>query len=680
MWTMTTVTRRTPTCTRSEHACALFRLSRHSHWHITFHLAQGPLSLSSHPHAMHMCGCLWVAPLLFLPHFAFHLPLPVHPLYVLRRLWLRDRQPARLRQWDLRHPGRCLPAHKMGIWTARTKKGPKLESQAAKSVNTEAKKNKRANRPRPLDSWVDCLDVLSAENIRENENKRTSHGFNAPDVVVKKRETERRDTSIKTTVCHTMGEIWATETFIPSNGIVEMSSVFGCAFSFFESQHIFSDPSSHCMKFRTSNKNAEHDRQSEQQESEMTPSQSVSRPNSTRITHHSLHRLNNHKKTLSDLCFSNSSTHQSPSHSYSSPTITSSSTTTLFDLSRYRPSNTTSSYTSSSSSNWTPSSIDRSSFKAASEQLLSLSALSPEHNFTKKSPKYTQRKPSSTPPRPRWPHHRPCRTPSQRCGAFLDLSLSFIVASSASFTANVTIFAESSIISQFSSTSQSTPSISLPTSSYFAWMLAEIVIAFSVFSLNSHTATAPSGLSRLACIAGPTLIAHPLITILFPASASFPIPCTLLVISSTPFLPPANHFSRPHLHHDGPSLSWASPRDPPRRLLRRAPQLELEKYRASPHTCTHILPLHPPTKIIPDPPTKNRGVSHPTASNSSDFIHSFVKLCQESWTDLRSQVPQDETPPTLVMHGPPSTRVLLTTKRLHNITLFFFELIGTLHT
>ena len=28
-------------------------------WHITFHLAQGLLSLSSHPHAMHMCGCLW---------------------------------------------------------------------------------------------------------------------------------------------------------------------------------------------------------------------------------------------------------------------------------------------------------------------------------------------------------------------------------------------------------------------------------------------------------------------------------------------------------------------------------------------------------------------------------------------------------------------------------------------
>ena len=45
MWTMTTVTRRTPTCARSEHACTLFRLSRHSHWYITFPL--GSKSLES---------------------------------------------------------------------------------------------------------------------------------------------------------------------------------------------------------------------------------------------------------------------------------------------------------------------------------------------------------------------------------------------------------------------------------------------------------------------------------------------------------------------------------------------------------------------------------------------------------------------------------------------------------
>ena len=95
----------------------LFRLSRHSHWYITFHLAQGLSSLSSHPHAMHMCGCLWVARLLFLPLPTFHLFLPVHPLHVLRRLWLRDKQPARLRQRDLRHPGRFLPAHRW--WAQR---------------------------------------------------------------------------------------------------------------------------------------------------------------------------------------------------------------------------------------------------------------------------------------------------------------------------------------------------------------------------------------------------------------------------------------------------------------------------------------------------------------------------------------------------------------------------------
>ena len=121
MWTMTTVTRRTPTCTRSEHACALFRLSRHSHWHITFHLAQGFLSLSSP--SSRPCTCAVVSMLL---HFSFYLTLlfsflfPVLLLDVRLRLWLRDKQPAQLRQWDLRHPGRFLPFHPVMSPTTRS--------------------------------------------------------------------------------------------------------------------------------------------------------------------------------------------------------------------------------------------------------------------------------------------------------------------------------------------------------------------------------------------------------------------------------------------------------------------------------------------------------------------------------------------------------------------------------
>ena len=70
MWTMTTVTRRTPTCARSEHACTLFRLSRHSHWHITFHMAQGR-SHVFHPSPYHP----WWAFLSELLHFSFYLAL-----------------------------------------------------------------------------------------------------------------------------------------------------------------------------------------------------------------------------------------------------------------------------------------------------------------------------------------------------------------------------------------------------------------------------------------------------------------------------------------------------------------------------------------------------------------------------------------------------------------------------
>ena len=72
MWTMTTVTRRTSTsttCARSEHACTLFRLSRHSHWYITFPLAQ--VSWVCHP-ILTPCTCAVVSGLL---HFSFYLSL-----------------------------------------------------------------------------------------------------------------------------------------------------------------------------------------------------------------------------------------------------------------------------------------------------------------------------------------------------------------------------------------------------------------------------------------------------------------------------------------------------------------------------------------------------------------------------------------------------------------------------
>ena len=75
---MTTVTRRTPTCatSRSEHACTLFRLSRHSHWYITSTLAQ--VSWVCHP-IFTPCTCAVVSKLLdfsfyLSPHFTFFFP------------------------------------------------------------------------------------------------------------------------------------------------------------------------------------------------------------------------------------------------------------------------------------------------------------------------------------------------------------------------------------------------------------------------------------------------------------------------------------------------------------------------------------------------------------------------------------------------------------------------------
>ena len=110
LWTMTRVARRTPTCAtcRIEHTCTLSLVFLV--WSlITLHMAQGrsrvyhPISIPSM-----MCGCLWVSPLHLLLLPAFLLSLPVLLLDVRLRLWLRDKQPARLRQRDLRHPGRFL--------------------------------------------------------------------------------------------------------------------------------------------------------------------------------------------------------------------------------------------------------------------------------------------------------------------------------------------------------------------------------------------------------------------------------------------------------------------------------------------------------------------------------------------------------------------------------------------
>ena len=122
---MTRVTRRTPTCAtcRNKHACTLFRLSRHSHWFITLHMAQdrSHLSFTPSPISSMMCGCLWVfstspstSPCFFL------LPLPVLLLDVRLWRWLRDKQPAQLRQRDLRHPGRLPPTHMICCYQVTT--------------------------------------------------------------------------------------------------------------------------------------------------------------------------------------------------------------------------------------------------------------------------------------------------------------------------------------------------------------------------------------------------------------------------------------------------------------------------------------------------------------------------------------------------------------------------------
>ena len=81
--------------------------------HHTPHLAQGrsrvchPISIPSM-----MNVSLWVSRLLLLPLPALHHLLPVLPLHALRQLWLHDKQPAQLRQRDLRHLRRFLPAHR----------------------------------------------------------------------------------------------------------------------------------------------------------------------------------------------------------------------------------------------------------------------------------------------------------------------------------------------------------------------------------------------------------------------------------------------------------------------------------------------------------------------------------------------------------------------------------------
>ena len=112
MWTMTTVTRRTSTsttCARSEHACTLFSVLCHNHLSHPHWLKSSLESFTFISIPSMMSVSLWVARLLLLRL------LPFLPLHALQRLWLRDQQPAQLRQRDLRHLRRYLPQHRFSI-------------------------------------------------------------------------------------------------------------------------------------------------------------------------------------------------------------------------------------------------------------------------------------------------------------------------------------------------------------------------------------------------------------------------------------------------------------------------------------------------------------------------------------------------------------------------------------
>ena len=122
MWTLTRVTRRTPTCAtcRIEHTCTLSLVFLVWSF-ITHHVAQGRSRVChtiSIPSMMSVS--LWVARLLLSPHPVFLLPLLVHLLDVRLRLWLRDKQLARLRQRDLRQLGRFLTAYRFWAPTPRS--------------------------------------------------------------------------------------------------------------------------------------------------------------------------------------------------------------------------------------------------------------------------------------------------------------------------------------------------------------------------------------------------------------------------------------------------------------------------------------------------------------------------------------------------------------------------------
>ena len=67
------------TCVKSEHACTLFDVLSSSHMCHTHICSSRLLSLSSHLHAMHMCGCLGVGWLLLLHLTALPRLLPVLP-------------------------------------------------------------------------------------------------------------------------------------------------------------------------------------------------------------------------------------------------------------------------------------------------------------------------------------------------------------------------------------------------------------------------------------------------------------------------------------------------------------------------------------------------------------------------------------------------------------------------
>ena len=136
----------------------------------TFALVFHPISIPSM-----MCGCLWVSPLhlLLLPAFLFSL---LVLLDVRLRRWLRDKQLARLRQRDLRYPGRSLPTYSQQAYEKRFGRESKVHlSHLRHFLHTKFLHQKEpTTRSQVWKITRDVKNTLRRINLQRNAVKRST--------------------------------------------------------------------------------------------------------------------------------------------------------------------------------------------------------------------------------------------------------------------------------------------------------------------------------------------------------------------------------------------------------------------------------------------------------------------------------------------------------------------------